>query len=45
MDSPLAIEATEVFMRNKESCFDEEALAYVQRGENPIGVFTDGCHQ
>ena len=38
VDSPLAIEATEVFQRNKESCFDEEALAYVQRGENPIGV-------
>lgn len=38
MDSPLAIEATDVFMRNKDSCFDEEALAYVQRGENPIGV-------
>lgn len=38
MDSPLAIEATEIFMRNKESCFDEEALAYVHRGENPIGV-------
>ncbi len=38
MDSPLAIEATEVFLRNKESCFDEEALAYVRRGENPIGV-------
>ncbi len=38
MDSPLAIEATEIFMRNKETCFDEEALVYVQRGENPIGV-------
>ena len=38
MDSPLAIEATDIFMRNKESCFDEEALSYVQRGENPIGV-------
>ena len=38
MDSPLAIEATEIFMRNKESCFDEEALAYVRRGINPIGV-------
>lgn len=38
MDSPLAIEATEIFLRNEESCFDEEALAYVQRGENPIGV-------
>ena len=32
MDSPLAIEATEIFMRNKESCFDEEALTYVRRG-------------
>ena len=38
MDSPLAIEATEIFMRNKESCFDEEALTYVRRGINPIGV-------
>lgn len=38
VDSPLAIEATEVFKRNKESCFDEEALSYVLRGENPIGV-------
>ena len=38
MDSPLAIEATEIFMRNKESCFDEEALIYVRRGINPIGV-------
>jgi metallo-beta-lactamase family protein len=38
MDSPLAIDATEIFMHNKESCFDEEALSYVQRGENPIGV-------
>ncbi len=38
MDSPLAIEATEIFMRNQDSCFDEEARAYVQRGENPIGV-------
>lgn len=38
MDSPLAIEATEIFMQNKDSCFDEEALEYVSRGENPIGV-------
>lgn len=29
---------TEVFLHNKESCFDEEALAYVRRGENPIGI-------
>lgn len=38
MDSPLAIEATEIFMRNKENCFDEEAMSYVRRGINPIGV-------
>ncbi|MGN0593475.1 MAG: MBL fold metallo-hydrolase RNA specificity domain-containing protein [Ruminococcus sp.] len=38
VDSPLAIEATDVFNRNKESCFDEEAMAYVSRNENPIGV-------
>ena len=38
MDSPLAIEATEIFMRNKDHCFDEEAMSYVNRGINPIGV-------
>ena len=36
VDSPLAIEATAIFMRNKNSCFDEEALSYVSRGINPI---------
>lgn len=36
MDSPLAIEATNVFMRNQNSCYDEEALSYVQAGINPI---------
>lgn len=38
VDSPLAIEATSVFTSNKESCFDEEAMEFVNRGENPIGV-------
>ena len=38
VDSPLAIEATDVFTRNKESCFDEEAMEFVSRGANPIGV-------
>ncbi len=38
VDSPLAIEATNIFIKNKESCFDEEAMEYVNRGENPIGV-------
>lgn len=36
MDSPLAIEATGVFVRNQNSCYDEEALRYVQAGINPI---------
>ncbi|WP_295153883.1 MBL fold metallo-hydrolase RNA specificity domain-containing protein [uncultured Ruminococcus sp.] len=36
VDSPLAIEATRVFMENKESCFDAEALEYVEKGVNPI---------
>lgn len=38
VDSPLAIEATEIFIKNKDSCFDEEAMSYVNRGENPIGI-------
>ncbi len=38
VDSPLAIEATSVFTMNKECCFDEEAMEFVNRGENPIGV-------
>ena len=36
VDSPLAIEATGIFMRNKSSCYDEEAMSYVSRGINPI---------
>lgn len=36
VDSPLAIEATRVFMENKENCFDAEALEYVEKGINPI---------
>ncbi|MFW5669978.1 MAG: MBL fold metallo-hydrolase, partial [Acetivibrio ethanolgignens] len=37
VDSPLAIEATTIFNRNESSCFDEEALALVRQGINPIG--------
>lgn len=40
VDSPLAIEATSIFNRNKESCFDEEAMEYVSKGVNPI-TFND----
>lgn len=36
VDSPLAIEATDIFIDNRESCYDEEALSYVRRGINPI---------
>ncbi len=36
MDSPLAVDATEVFHRNERSCFDEEALEFVNKGINPL---------
>jgi len=36
VDSPLAVEATGIFHKNENSCFDEEALALVRKGINPI---------
>ena len=36
VDSPLAIEATSVFQKNVQSCFDEEAMALVRQGINPL---------
>lgn len=36
LDSPLAIEATKIFSRNIEGYFDEEAMAIVKRGRNPL---------
>ncbi len=36
VDSPLAIEATNIFNKNVDSCFDEEAMALVRKGINPI---------
>ncbi|MDE5854127.1 MAG: MBL fold metallo-hydrolase [Ruminococcus sp.] len=36
VDSPLAIEATDIFINNRESCYDEEALSFVRQGINPI---------
>lgn len=36
VDSPLAIEATNVFQKNVRACFDEEALALVEKGINPL---------
>ena len=35
VDSPLAVSATKVF-RNNLDCFDEEARAYIQNGDNPL---------
>lgn len=36
VDSPLAIEATNVFHKNVQSCFDEEAMELVKQGINPL---------
>lgn len=36
VDSPLANEATDIFINNRESCYDQEALSYVRRGINPL---------
>lgn len=36
VDSPMAIEATEVFKENMAECYDEETMEIVVRGVNPI---------
>ncbi len=36
VDSPLAIEATNIFTKNGKSCFDEDAMRVVERGINPL---------
>ncbi|MBQ8639302.1 MAG: MBL fold metallo-hydrolase [Lachnospiraceae bacterium] len=36
VDSPLAVEATNIFAKNTEECFDAEAMELVQKGINPI---------
>ena len=36
VDSPLANEATDIFINNRDSCYDEEALGFIRRGINPI---------
>lgn len=36
VDSPLAVEATNIFNKNINSCFDEEAMELVRQGINPI---------
>ncbi|MBO5488557.1 MAG: MBL fold metallo-hydrolase, partial [Eubacterium sp.] len=37
VDSPLAVEATNIFGKNVEQCFDDEAKELVRNGINPIG--------
>ena len=37
VDIPLAVEATTIFGKNVQDCFDDTALALVQQGINPIG--------
>ena len=36
IDSPLAVEATNVFHENISDCFDEEAMELISAGINPI---------
>lgn len=36
VDSPLALEATAIFMQCNPVCFDDETLALVEKGINPI---------
>jgi len=36
VDSPLAVEATGVFLKNTNECYDEEATELLRRGINPI---------
>ncbi|MDO4286029.1 MAG: MBL fold metallo-hydrolase [Eubacteriales bacterium] len=36
VDSPLAVDATQIFMENESECYDEAAMALVSRGINPL---------
>lgn len=36
VDSPLAVEATGIFQKNEYECFDDQAMALVRQGVNPI---------
>ena len=42
VDSPLAVEATGIFLQCDQSCFDDETKALVKQGVNPIW-FDDIC--
>lgn len=36
LDSPLAIESTDIFSRNIYQCYDDEAMDFVKKGINPL---------
>lgn len=36
VDSPLAVEATNIFSNNVEDCFDDETMELIHRGINPL---------
>lgn len=36
VDSPLAVEATNIFNKNIDDCFDDEAMELVRQGINPL---------
>ncbi len=36
VDSPLAVEATEIFQKNQYDCYDDEALELIKKRINPI---------
>ncbi|MCR5720166.1 MAG: MBL fold metallo-hydrolase [Lachnospiraceae bacterium] len=36
VDSPMAVEATEVFQNNREECFDEDTLELIRNNINPL---------
>mgnify|MGYP006922413788 CR=1 FL=1 len=37
IDSPLAVEATNIFHKNVKECFRDRALELIKKGVNPIG--------
>jgi metallo-beta-lactamase family protein len=36
VDSPLAVEATEIFVKNRFDCYDEEAMELIKKRINPL---------
>ena len=38
VDSPMAVEATNIFRENQEGYYDREAMDLIRRGVNPLGV-------